>query len=78
MSDQLERFTTAVQMMGNGSYDIVSRSLVFISVGSNDLFEYVDSNATLSPTRNDTAFLGGLVATYKSYLQVLVSELLWT
>jgi hypothetical protein len=70
MSDQLERFTTAVQMMGNGSYGIVSRSLVLISVGSNDLFEYVDSNATLSPTRNDTAFLGGLVATYKSYLQV--------
>jgi hypothetical protein len=70
MSDQLERFTSAVQMMGNCSYEIVSRSLAFISVGSNDLFEYVDGNATLSPSRNDTAFLGGLVATYKSYLQV--------
>jgi signal transduction protein with GAF and PtsI domain len=70
MTDQLEEFTSAVQMMGNSSYDLISRSLVFISVGSNDLFEYVDGNATLSPSRNDTAFLEGLVAAYKSYLQV--------
>ncbi|KAK1684631.1 hypothetical protein QYE76_045479 [Lolium multiflorum] len=71
MTDQLEKFTCAVQMMGNSSYDLISRSLVFISVGSNDLFEYVDGNATLSPSRNDTAFLQGLVAAYKSYLQEL-------
>ncbi|XP_047063077.1 GDSL esterase/lipase At1g71691-like [Lolium rigidum] len=71
MTDQLEKFTSAVQMMGNSSYDLISRSLVFISVGSNDLFEYVDGNATLSPSRNDTAFLEGLVAAYKSYLQEL-------
>jgi hypothetical protein len=70
MSDQLDSFTSVVQMMGNCSYDIVSRSVVFISVGSNDLFEYAGSNATSSPSRNDTAFLGGLVATYRSYLQV--------
>jgi phospholipase/lecithinase/hemolysin len=71
MTDQLEKFTCAVQMMGNSSYDLISRSLVFISVGSNDLFEYVDGNATLSPSRNDTAFLEGLVGTYKCYLQEL-------
>jgi hypothetical protein len=70
MTDQLEEFTSAVQMMGNSSYDLISRSLVFVSVGSNDLFEYVDGNATLSPSRNDTAFLEGLVGTYKCYLQV--------
>jgi len=71
MSDQLDRFTSAVQMMGNSSYDLISRSLVFISVGSNDLFEYVDGNDTLSPNRNDTQFLQGLVDIYKSYLQEL-------
>uniref|UniRef100_A0ACD5UTC8 Uncharacterized protein n=1 Tax=Avena sativa TaxID=4498 RepID=A0ACD5UTC8_AVESA len=71
MSDQLDRFTSVVQMMGNGSYDLVSRSLVFISVGSNDLFEYAGGNATLAPNRNDTAFLEGLVASYRSYLQEL-------
>jgi signal transduction protein with GAF and PtsI domain len=76
MTDQLEEFTSAVQMMGNSSYDLISRSLVFISVGSNDLFEYVDGNATSCPNRNDTAFLEGLVATYKSYLQVPISEIL--
>jgi lysophospholipase L1-like esterase len=71
MSDQLDMFASVVQMMGNCSSDLVSRSLVFISVGSNDLFEYVGGNATSCPNRNDTAFLQGLVAAYRSYLQEL-------
>ncbi|KAM0882665.1 hypothetical protein ACQ4PT_032173 [Festuca glaucescens] len=71
MSDQLDRFASVVQMMGNCSYDLVSRSLVFISVGSNDLFEYAGSNATSCPNRNDTGFLQGLVASYRIYLQAL-------
>ena len=70
MTDQLEMFTSAVQMLGNCSHALVSRSLVFISVGSNDLFEYVDGNATSCPGRNDTKFLQGLVAAYRGYLQV--------
>ncbi|KAM0846274.1 hypothetical protein ACQ4PT_055765 [Festuca glaucescens] len=71
MSDQLDMFASVVQMMGNCSSDLVSRSLVFISVGSNDLFEYVGGNATSCPNRNDTAFLQGLVAAYRSNLQEL-------
>ncbi|KAK1684633.1 hypothetical protein QYE76_045481 [Lolium multiflorum] len=71
MSDQLDMFASVVQMMGNCSSDLVSRSLVFISVGSNDLFEYVGGNATSCPNRNDTAFLRGLVAAYRGYLQEL-------
>lgn len=71
MSDQLDSFASVVQMLGNCSSDLVSRSLVFISVGSNDLFEYVGGNATSCPNRNDTAFLQGLVAAYRSYLQEL-------
>ncbi|CAM0903366.1 unnamed protein product [Alopecurus aequalis] len=71
MTDQVEKFTSAVQMLGSSLHDLVSRSLVFISVGSNDLFEYVDGNATLSPNRNDTVFLRDLVGLYRSNLQEL-------
>ncbi|XBI57742.1 hypothetical protein VPH35_039077 [Triticum aestivum] len=70
MTDQLEKFTAAVQMMGDDSDDLISRSLFFISVGSNDLFEYAYPWPT-PPNRNDTAFLGCLVDHYKTYLQEL-------
>ncbi|KAM3369283.1 hypothetical protein ACQJBY_017281 [Aegilops geniculata] len=70
MTDQLEKFTSAVQMMGDDSDDLISRSLFFISVGSNDLFEYAYP-WPMPPNRNDTAFLGCLVDHYKTYLQEL-------
>uniref|UniRef100_A0A8R7PIS6 GDSL esterase/lipase n=1 Tax=Triticum urartu TaxID=4572 RepID=A0A8R7PIS6_TRIUA len=70
MTDQLEKFTSAVQMMGEDSDDLISRSLFFISVGSNDLFEYAFPWPTPS-NRNDTAFLGCLVDHYRTYLQEL-------
>jgi hypothetical protein len=52
---------------------LVSRSLVFISVGSNDLFEYSDFFAdprNRNASRNDAAFLQGLVAFYAAYVKV--------
>ncbi|XP_044970448.1 GDSL esterase/lipase At1g71691-like [Hordeum vulgare subsp. vulgare] len=70
MADQLEEFTSAVDMMGEDSGDLISTSLFFISVGSNDLFEYAYPWPTPSD-RNDTAFLGCLVDHYKTYLQEL-------
>ncbi|KAF7017790.1 hypothetical protein CFC21_031164 [Triticum aestivum] len=70
MADQLEEFKLVVMMMGNGSYDLISRSLFFISVGSNDLFEYADAKNP-PPNRNDTAFLKCLVDSYRTYLQEL-------
>ncbi|XP_037482337.1 GDSL esterase/lipase At5g55050-like [Triticum dicoccoides] len=70
MADQLEEFTLVVKMMGNSSYDLISRSLFFISVGSNDLFEYAHAKNP-PPNRNDTAFLKCLVDSYKTYLQEL-------
>ncbi|KAL5650320.1 hypothetical protein ACJX0J_041129, partial [Zea mays] len=53
---------------------LVSRSLVFISVGSNDLFEYSDFFAdprNRNASRNDAAFLQGLVAFYAAYVKDL-------
>ncbi|KAF7010431.1 hypothetical protein CFC21_024846 [Triticum aestivum] len=70
MADQVEKFTSAVEKMGKGSGDLLSRSLFFISVGSNDLFEYTDPDSPPS-NRNDTAFLESLVAYYRGYLEDL-------
>ena len=54
--------------------DLISNSLVFISVGSNDLFEYsdllADPNHDPNVTRNDAAFLQGLVHLYAAYVKV--------
>jgi len=44
----------------------LSKSLFFISAGSNDLFEYID----LGPHDNDTKLLQDLVASYAAYLRV--------
>ncbi|KAF7003029.1 hypothetical protein CFC21_018412 [Triticum aestivum] len=70
MADQLEEFKLVVMMLGNGSYDLISRSLFFISVGSNDLFEYADAKNP-PPNRDDAAFLKCLDDSYRTYLQEL-------
>jgi hypothetical protein len=79
MSEQVGNFTSLVRRWSAGSGgrtapDVISKSLVFISVGSNDLFEYADHYITeaniSSPSRNDTAFLQELIASYTSYVKV--------
>lgn len=70
MSAQVQSFTSAVQKMGNGTADLISRSLIFINTGSNDLFEYTDFPS--NTTRNDTEFLQSLVASYKGHLKVQI------
>jgi len=81
MSEQVGNFTSLVRRTCAGSggrtaADLISKSLVFISVGSNDLFEYADhliteaNNTSSSAIRNDTAFLQGLIASYKSNVKV--------
>jgi hypothetical protein len=52
--------------------DLISRSLFFISVGSNDLFEHIDFPS--APNRNDIRFLQDLVASYTSYIKAEISE----
>ena len=54
-----------------GRADLMSKSLIFINTGSNDLFEYTFSDHNCS--RNDTEFLQSLVASYRSFLMVRVS-----
>ena len=82
MSEQVGNFTSLVRRTCAGSggrtaADLISKSLVFISVGSNDLFEYADhliteaNNTSSSAIRNDTAFLQGLIASYTSNVKVL-------
>jgi len=53
---------------------LISRSLFFISVGSNDLFEYIDFPP--APNRNDTQFLQDLVAAYTCYVKAISENLL--
>ncbi|KAG8065753.1 hypothetical protein GUJ93_ZPchr0004g39392 [Zizania palustris] len=69
MSAQVQSFTSAVQKMGNNTADLISRSLIFISAGSNDVFEYTDIPS--NTTRNDTEFLQTLVASYTIHLKQL-------
>lgn len=70
MSLQLEYFATVVEHMcetagSKKTASLLSRSIFFISVGSNDMFEYSFSRS------NDIKFLLGLVASYKYYLKAL-------
>ncbi|KAJ1272287.1 hypothetical protein BS78_06G190600 [Paspalum vaginatum] len=70
MTEQVGNFTNLAQSWAstnNGSADLLSKSLIFISTGSNDLFEYID----LRLGSNDTEFLHGLVASYAAYLKDL-------
>ncbi|KAM0865658.1 hypothetical protein ACQ4PT_043127 [Festuca glaucescens] len=69
MSLQLEYFATVVEHMyksagSRRTASFLSKSIFFISTGSNDIFEYSFSRS------NDRQFLLGLVASYKYYLKV--------
>ncbi|XP_062221031.1 GDSL esterase/lipase At5g55050-like [Phragmites australis] len=70
MSLQLDYFAAVVEHMTRVSgsrktASLLSRSIFFISTGSNDMIEYSVSRG------NDTEFLRGLVATYKRYVTAL-------
>ncbi|KAF8656431.1 hypothetical protein HU200_060704 [Digitaria exilis] len=77
MAEQVGNFTSLVRSSGRKdrtAADLVSESLIFISVGSNDLFEYADyiTKANISSSnRNDTEYLQGLIASYTSYIKEL-------
>lgn len=69
MTLQVESFARVVEHMYQSSgsrrtASLLSKSIFFISTGSNDMFEY-SFNRT-----NDRKFLLGLVAAYKYYLKV--------
>ena len=49
----------------------LSKSLFFISIGSNDIFAYYDSNSSLS--KQD--FMPNLVLTYENHLKVIFLSL---
>jgi hypothetical protein len=70
MTEQVRNFTKLARKWGRA--DLISKSLIFISTGSNDLFEYTDFPDHNS-NRNDTVFLESLVASYTSFLKVRVS-----
>ncbi|KAJ1272288.1 hypothetical protein BS78_06G190700 [Paspalum vaginatum] len=66
-----DHFTRVITWMleNRTAADFIAKSLFFISVGSNDLFEY--SDAPPAPdNRNDTEFLQDLVASYAGYVKV--------
>lgn len=70
MTEQVGNFTNLARLWrsaNNRSADLLSKSLIFISTGSNDLFEYID----LGPRSNDTEFLQSLVASYATFLKDL-------
>ncbi|PAN39578.1 hypothetical protein PAHAL_7G253000 [Panicum hallii] len=68
MTEQVRNFTKLARKWGRA--DLISKSLIFISTGSNDLFEYTDFPDHNS-NRNDTVFLESLVASYTSFLKEL-------
>uniref|UniRef100_A0A453P8X9 GDSL esterase/lipase n=1 Tax=Aegilops tauschii subsp. strangulata TaxID=200361 RepID=A0A453P8X9_AEGTS len=70
MTQQVESFATVVKHMYQSSgsrrtASLLSKSIFFISTGSNDMFEYSFSRS------NDRKFLASLVAAYKDYLKAL-------
>ncbi|KAG2567995.1 GDSL esterase/lipase At5g55050-like [Panicum virgatum] len=67
MTEQVRNFTMLARKWGRA--DLMSKSLIFINTGSNDLFEYTFSDHNCS--RNDTEFLQSLVASYRSFLMDL-------
>ncbi|XP_062224887.1 GDSL esterase/lipase At5g55050-like [Phragmites australis] len=71
MTNQVRNFTSLARQWkieNQTAADLVTKSLFFISVGSNDLFEHADITVD---NRNDTEFLQLLVASYSSYLKDL-------
>ncbi|XP_062224886.1 GDSL esterase/lipase At5g55050-like [Phragmites australis] len=72
MTEQVGNFTNLARLWKSENQtaaDLVSKSLFFISAGSNDLFEYTDAPPV--PNRNGTEFLQRLVASYTAYLKDL-------
>ncbi|PIA32905.1 hypothetical protein AQUCO_04300090v1, partial [Aquilegia coerulea] len=74
LAEQIQHFAIIRQMIidawGQESTDgFLSRSLFFISVGSNDIFEYFGANATA----NDPSFITYLTVTYEVHLRMLYS-----
>lgn len=70
IAEQVGNFTNLARQWASGdnrSADVLSKSLFFISAGSNDLFEYID----IGPQYNDTDLLQSLVASYSAYLRDL-------
>ncbi|CAN6268891.1 unnamed protein product [Urochloa humidicola] len=72
MTEQVGNFTSLVARMYGIEDQVISKSLIFISAGSNDLFEYADFAVTHpNISRNDTEFLQRLIASYTGYLKDL-------
>jgi hypothetical protein len=70
LTEQVGNFTNLARMVG--SADLISRSLIFISTGNNDLFECADfSNHSCHD--NYTEFLQSLVASYTKFVKVHIS-----
>lgn len=70
IAEQVGNFTALARQWAsgnNGSADLLSKSLFFISAGSNDLLEHA---AGIGPQINDTELLQRLVASYTSLLRV--------
>ncbi|CAL5030579.1 unnamed protein product [Urochloa decumbens] len=72
MSEQVGNFKSLVGRMYGIGVKLISESLIFISAGSNDLFEYAEfAVAHPNTSRNDTEFLQGLITSYASYVKEL-------
>ncbi|KAK3141801.1 hypothetical protein QOZ80_4BG0338490 [Eleusine coracana subsp. coracana] len=67
MSEQVGNFSSLVKSANQTAADLVSKSLFFTSVGSNDFFEYLGAK----DPRNATEFLQHLVSSYSSNLKGL-------
>nr|CAB3487931.1 unnamed protein product [Digitaria exilis] len=68
MTEQVRSFRSLARMWGRA--DLISKSLIFINTGSNDLFEYTDCKGHRCK-HNDTEFLQSLVASYAIFLKDL-------
>ncbi|TVU14895.1 hypothetical protein EJB05_38392, partial [Eragrostis curvula] len=76
MSQQVGNFSSLAKSGNQTMADLVSKSLFFISVGSNDMFEYVDARyvgVQKGPNVNDTEFLQFLISSYSNSLKDLYS-----
>ena len=78
MTAQVDKFRRLARLWRrenrSAAAGLISRSLFFISVDSNDLFEYIDFPP--APNRNDTQFLQDLVASYTCYVKAISENLL--
>lgn len=73
MSDQIKQFETVCSNLTlvkgqDAAKNMLAKSMIAISVGSNDIFGYFETRSTVDPV----VFIGSLMAAYECHINVSI------